>query len=143
MARRPIDYASSSIAWTGSYLHCEKRLADAKPLDSVWFQDSKREAVDEYLPTGEGSVYRPALDQASAVIDGFELPFGMELLATVDWLLHEQRAEPTLPALRDALGHWPAGAAAARRKQWLFDDRVLTLALDRLTQTLLTQARSA
>jgi hypothetical protein len=28
----------------GSYLHCEKRLADAGPLAPIWFEDSKSEA---------------------------------------------------------------------------------------------------
>lgn len=120
----------------GSYLHCEKRLADAKPLEPVWFEESKRDAIAEYFKTGEGSEYRSALDQASAIIDGFESPFGMELLATVDWLLESEQVQPNLHAVREALGRWPAGRVAARRKQRIFDDRVLTLALDRLTHTL-------
>jgi len=120
----------------GSYLHCERRLADAKPLEPVWFEESKREAIAEYFTTGEGSRYQPALDKASAVIDGFESPFGMELLATVDWLVAEEGVQPDVPAIREALGHWPAGAAAARRKLHIFDDRVIALALDRLTHLL-------
>jgi O-acetyl-ADP-ribose deacetylase (regulator of RNase III) len=122
----------------GSYLHCEKRLADAKPLDSVWFEDSKQQVVAEYLSSGAGSAYARALDEASSVIDGFESPFGMELLATVDWLVHVEGVEPTVPGLRAGLAHWPAGTSASRRKNNLFDDRALTLALDRLTRTVLS-----
>ena len=29
----------------GSYLHCEKRIADAGPLDTIWFEELKREVV--------------------------------------------------------------------------------------------------
>lgn len=60
------------------------------------------------------------------------LPLGMELLATVDWLLHERECEATVPEIRASLGVWPGGAAVAARKQRLFDDRMLGLALERL-----------
>lgn len=118
----------------GSYLHSEKRLADAKPLDPIRFDDGKLAMLEGYFETPEGSDYRAALDQASAVIEGFESPYGMELLATVDWLIHRQGVEPTVPALHEGLAHWPAGARASKRKQRLFDDRVLGLALERLGQ---------
>ena len=121
-------------ALDGSYLHCEKRLADAKPLDVIWFEDSKREVVDAYLHSSEGSEYLPTVDAASEIIDGFESPFGMELLATVDWLLHRECVAPDVASIREGLARWP-GASAAERKQRIFDDRVLNLALDRLRAT--------
>jgi O-acetyl-ADP-ribose deacetylase (regulator of RNase III) len=116
----------------GSYLHAEKRLSDASPLDLIWFENAKRPVVDEYLASSEASSFLPALEQTAALIDGFESPLGMELLATVDWLLIERGVEPTLDALRGALPTWPAGTAAAQRKVAIFDDRLLQLALDRL-----------
>lgn len=116
----------------GSYLHCEKRLADAGPLDLIWFEDGKRDRVTEYLKGESASTYSQALEQTAAVIDGFESPLGMELLATVDWLLTERQCEPSVAAIRTALAGWPGGRAAGRRKQQLFDDRLLGLALDRL-----------
>lgn len=120
----------------GSYLHCEKRLADAKPLEPIRFEDGKASVLAEYFNTSEGSSYRAALDQASAIIEGFESPFGMELLATVDWLLYRQGVESTVPALRKGLLDWPAGPNAAKRKRRLFDDRLLLFALERLSKTL-------
>lgn len=116
----------------GSYLHCEKRLSDAGPFDLIWFEDAKREAVADYLRGADASPYIPALDQATAVIDGFESPLGMELLATVDWLLVERAIEKSVGALRAALKEWPGGKTAAARKLKLFDDRLLGLALERL-----------
>jgi len=120
----------------GSYLHSEKRLADAKPLDTIRFEDAMAGRLREYFASAEGALYRPALDQATAVIEGFESPYGMELLATVDWLMHEEGVAPTVVALRDGLSRWPAGARAVSRKQRLFDERVLDLALNRLLETL-------
>jgi O-acetyl-ADP-ribose deacetylase (regulator of RNase III) len=119
-------------ALDGSYLHCEKRLSDAGPLEPIWFEDSKREVVAEYLESGAARPYLPALEATSDIIDGFESPLGMELLATVDWLLQEQHVEPSVAAIKHALKRWPGGPAAEPRKLRLFDDRMLRLALDRL-----------
>lgn len=117
----------------GSYLHCEKRLGDAGPTDLIWFEDSKRSKVEAFLRSEECRSYHDALEETAAVIDGFESPLGMELLATVDWMVAEKHCELTLEAVKDGLARWPGGHAAARRKQKLFDDRLLGLAIDRLT----------
>lgn len=115
----------------GSYLHCEKRISDADPLDVIWFDDERKATVQTYLKT-EAEAYTQALESAAALIDGFESPFGMELLSTVDWLLTKEGVAPTVPALREGLRHWPGGADAAARKDRLFDDRALGIALERL-----------
>ena len=115
----------------GSYLHCEKRLSDAGPFDLIWFEDTRRVPVEAYLQN-EAEQYLPALERTAAVIDGFESPLGMELLATVDWLLRERGSEATVAGIREGLGAWPGGRAAGRRMQALFDDRLLALALERL-----------
>lgn len=120
-------------ALDGSYLHCEKRLSDAGPLEPIWFEDSKREAVAEYLNSPAARPYMPALEATTKIIDGFESPLGMELLATLDWVLQERRSEATVPGIKRALRNWPGGPAAARRKLRLFDDRMLELGLTRLT----------
>jgi O-acetyl-ADP-ribose deacetylase (regulator of RNase III) len=116
----------------GSYLHCEKRISDADPLDVIWFEDARKTFVQTYLKN-EAKEYVPALEATAALIDGFESPFGMELLATVDWLLARENVEPTVPALRKGLRHWVGGSDAAVRKGRLFDDRALGIALERLT----------
>ena len=117
----------------GSYLHCEKRLSDAGPFDLIWFEDAKREAVSTYLGSADASQYIPALEQATTVIDGFESPLGMELLATVDWLFVQTSVERSARAIKVALRDWPGGKSAAARKLKLFDDRLLSLAVARLT----------
>ena len=116
----------------GSYLHCEKRISDAGPLDVIWFDDARKDVVQAYLRS-EGKAYTQALEATAALIDGFESPFGMELLATVDWLLTREGVEPTVQAVREGLERWPV-AGAGKRKTRLFDDRAIAIALQRLTQ---------
>lgn len=116
----------------GAWLTSEKRLADSGPMDRISFEDSRRDELNAYLAGEPAVAYQPALERLSGIIDGFESPLGMELLATVDWLLTHEHTEASIPALRDALGHWSGGPTAAKRKQALFDDRLLGLALERL-----------
>lgn len=115
----------------GSYLHSDKRISDATPLEVIWFDDTRKDLVHRYLQS-EAKAYAHALESTTALIDGFESPFGMELLATVDWLLAREGVAPTVPALREGLRHWHGGSDAAARKDRLFDDRALGIALERL-----------
>ena len=118
-------------ALDGSYLHCGKRLSEAPPSEQIWVDASRQPAVAEYLEDDDVRPYLPALEETTRLIDGFESPLGMELLATADWLLDEG-CEATVAGLRRGLADWPGGPGAADRKLGLFDDRMLGLALERL-----------
>jgi O-acetyl-ADP-ribose deacetylase (regulator of RNase III) len=120
-------------ALDGSYLHCDKRIGDADPFDIIWFDEKKKELVQAFLTRDDAKPFREALEDSDALIDGFQSPLGMELLATVDWLLHKEGTQPTVTALREGLHRWPGGVDAGARKGKLFDDRLLSLALERLT----------
>jgi hypothetical protein len=113
-------------------LGIEKRLADASPSDMIWFDDARADRLAAYLKSSEMRPYQAALERTTRLIDGFESPLGMELLATVDWLLHRDGLEPSLPSIKAGLRRWPGGESGSRRKLRIFDDRLLTLALERL-----------
>ncbi|OHC61863.1 MAG: Appr-1-p processing protein [Rhodocyclales bacterium GWA2_65_19] len=117
----------------GSYLRCDKRIGDADPFDVIWFDEGRRDYLATYLKGAEVRPYTEALETTATLIDGFESPFGMELLATVDWLLDREHCEASIAGIRAGLGRWPAGAEAAARKNRLFDDRAIGFALERLT----------
>ena len=119
----------------GSYLHCKKRLPDAGPFDLIWFNGDKKDKVSAYLDSSEGKVYEGVLEWASSTIDGFESPFCMELLATVDWLLEENGVEPTVEKVMDGLKHWAGGKEASQRKLKIFDRRSISIALTQLDKT--------
>jgi O-acetyl-ADP-ribose deacetylase (regulator of RNase III) len=115
----------------GSYLRSSVRVADAKPKDSIAFAESKKEKVAAYLGS-EARPYLGALEATTRLIDGFESPLGMELLATVDWLLARKGRRPEITDIREGLRHWPGGRSAGERKLRIFDDRLIGVALERL-----------
>ncbi len=121
----------------GSYLHCDKRISDADPLDVIWFDDARKTFVQSYLKS-EAKDYVSALEATAALIDGFESPYGLELLATVDWLLSQEGVAPTVPTVRAGLHHWRGGPDSVARKNRLFDDRALGIALERLAPSAAT-----
>lgn len=117
----------------GSYLHCDKRLGDAGPADTIWFDEERRAYLDAYLKQAESAPLLKILDKTADQIDGFESPLGMELLSTVDWLVEKENCGRSVAEIRTGLSKWPAGTAAAERKQRLFKDRMIELALERLS----------
>jgi O-acetyl-ADP-ribose deacetylase (regulator of RNase III) len=116
----------------GSYLHCGKRIGDASPFDVIWFEDSKRDKVAAYLGSGDAKAYLPALGTTAKLIDGFESPLGVELLATLDWLVQKNGIKLEREAVKDGLKTWTDGEKSSERKLKLFEDRLIDLALERL-----------
>ena len=128
-------YANNAMhllnAMDGSYLLSDKRIPDADPMDVVCFDDTQKEHLSLYLNT-EAKEYLPVLEKTTEIIDGFESPFGMELLATVDWLITQEGCEATITAIKTGIANWPAGKKAASRKSHLFDDKSINFALEKL-----------
>lgn len=119
----------------GSYLSSDKAINDSEPLDVVWFNDAKKDALNVYLNSQAFTPYILSLKETASLIDGFESPFGLELLSTVDWLMAKQGVEPNVEAIKEAIMQWPAGINSAKRKAKLFDDRSISIALERLTSS--------
>jgi len=121
-------------ALDGSYLRSDKRIADCGPMDTIAFTDEKADVVAAFLRSGEGKTYAGVLEETDTLIDGFQSPLGMELLATVDWLVRREGCPLNVPALRQGLQRWPGGAEAGQRKLRLFDNRLLEQAAIRLKE---------
>lgn len=130
-------YANSLVhllnAMDGSYLKSDKRIPDCEPLDVIWFNDSEKKRVQTYLHS-EAKEYEAALEEAAEIIEGFESPFGMELLSTVDWLITKEGCDANLEAIKVGIANWPAGHQWGERKLKLFDDDNVQLALNKLTR---------
>lgn len=121
----------------GSYLHSEKRIPDAEPTDVIGFDERKMDRVRVYL-VYEARAYQSPLNAASALIEGFESPLGMELLGTIDWLLRREGIAPDPDSIKEGLRTWHGGPGAGERKLKLFSDRLINLALGRLCSTAAT-----
>ena len=119
----------------GSYLACERRVADARHFDPIRFMHERQDRVAAYLTSPEATAYRPALDWASNVIDGFQSPHGLELLATVDWLHHNTGTPLDCREIEAAVASWPGPDGAAERKARLFTLRHLEVAVEQLRQS--------
>ena len=129
-------------ALDGSYLHCSKRLSDAGPLDIIWFELDQTSNLIDFFASAQGKPYEEAMRRTTLLIGGFESPLGMELLATVDWLVVKEACSPTVDGIKAGLPKWPGGGGgSAARKQRIFDDRLITLAIERLAD--LYQSESA
>ncbi|CEG55704.1 type II toxin-antitoxin system antitoxin DNA ADP-ribosyl glycohydrolase DarG [Legionella fallonii] len=118
-------------ALDGNYLCSEKRINDAAPLDVIWLNDSYKEPLQAYLESKEMEPYAKALEFTSKLIDGFESPFEMELLATVDWLIEVDHCSPDVESLLTGLKNWKQ-STAVKRKMRLFDAHAISIALKRL-----------
>ncbi len=108
----------------GSYLTCERRVADARPFDPIRFRHDKQDRLRAYLTTSEVSAYRPALDIAARLIDGFQSPHGLELLATVDWLRRQAGTKMVAAPMMEAIAAWPARMAPPHARPVFFRRRM-------------------
>ena len=118
-------------ALDGSYLKSDKRIPDCAPTDVIYFNESTKDNVQAYL-NSEAKDYLPVLQKTTELIDGFESPFGMELLASVDWLISSGYYEPTLDSIKKGLHDWPAGGVWGERKTRLFNDETISFAISQL-----------
>jgi hypothetical protein len=120
----------------GSYLRCDKRVADARPFDPIRFRWDRKEKITAYLTSPDASLFRPALDKATETIDGFQSPHGLELLATVDWLNSQSGANLDTDSMQSAIASWPGPKGAAARKVNAFTRRHVEVAVDHLIRSL-------
>jgi O-acetyl-ADP-ribose deacetylase (regulator of RNase III) len=129
----PVRHLLDSL--DGSYLTCERRVADAKPFDPIRFRHDRRDKVNAFLTTESAATYRPALDHVTAIIDGFQSPHGMELLATIDWLRRETGVAMAVAPMTAAIAAWPGPDGAADRKRGIFTGPQIATAVDHLLMT--------
>ena len=118
----------------GSYLKSDKRLADSGPQDTIHFDDARADFVSAFLNTPTAKPYQSLLESTEKLIDGFQSPYGLELLATIDWLVNKEGVVPEVGAVREGLKNWFGGGIPAKRKTELFDERVVEIGLKRLRE---------
>jgi O-acetyl-ADP-ribose deacetylase (regulator of RNase III)/uncharacterized protein YwgA len=71
----------------GHYIHYNQE--NDKPDNTIKVDLTKRIEIEAYLKTNASVGQLSRLEHVSQLIDGFETPFSLELLATVDFILKE------------------------------------------------------
>jgi O-acetyl-ADP-ribose deacetylase (regulator of RNase III)/uncharacterized protein YwgA len=61
---------------------------EAKPFETLELVASKRDEVKNFIDKSASLAEKERLDKVAEFIQGFESPYGLELLATVDFLSH-------------------------------------------------------
>lgn len=110
----------------------ERLVVPFLQVGQLYFESSRREEVAAYLDRDDVRPFTPTLEETTRLIDGFESPLGMEALATVDWLLHEQGRAARVDEIRVGIRHWPGLSDAAERKSRILDEQLVRIALERL-----------
>lgn len=70
------------------YLIIDKSIMDAKPLDSVILNHENRTVIEKYVEDECTNEEKDRLKNVFLLMSGYESPFGLELLSTVDWILN-------------------------------------------------------
>lgn len=87
------------VAMEGSFL---QGVGDQTQRAEIRLMPGAAEAADRVLASEHES--RQRLERVSQLIEGFETPYGMELLATVHWVVHREQATPD--TVVDAVQGW-------------------------------------
>ncbi|EFL84681.1 hypothetical protein HMPREF0326_02543 [Desulfovibrio sp. 3_1_syn3] len=116
-------------------------------MEGIWidgFGDGTRKAFETFslLPAAKVAKntvlpdnYEAALEKIDKIFMGFENPLGLELLATVHWLIVHDHVEPEQEKIIDALAKWKDNQEGwGDRKLKYFPPRLIELALKRVSQ---------
>ena len=117
----------------GSFLQCDKPIADASASDRIYLDEARVDRFKAHLASHPMRTWHAVLDRACTIWEGFETPFDIELLATVDWLQNQSKRVLSVRELMQGIQSWPH-AKGAERKAALFDERVVSIARARLAK---------
>lgn len=108
----------------GSYLKGLEQN-NTKPFEPVQLNYERMEEVKSYAETQLSAEQLERLHSVLQLIHGFESSYALELLASVDYLMHHQNRH-SLPQLHEGLQSW------STRKARMFGERDVKLAEERL-----------
>jgi len=109
----------------GAYLR-GMAYKEAKPFAELTLMEEKFPEVEAYIAQYLTDQQKEQVAHLTQLIEGFESPLGMELLATVDYLLDAREADD-LPTLVQAVGAWN------ERKRKVLPPEYIGLAFERLS----------
>jgi O-acetyl-ADP-ribose deacetylase (regulator of RNase III) len=111
----------------GYYFKGQIRFHDMKPTDALLLVEEKLPEVHTFLEQQLDQTEVERLHRVNALIEGFESPYGLELLATVHWAKKELKTS-SLDAIHAYILKW------SDRKSRLMSRPQIEIALDRINQ---------
>lgn len=112
----------------GSYFKGQIRFQDMKPTDSLQLVKERLGEVNKVIDDELTVEEKQRLEQLSKLIEGFESPFGLELLATVHWAKKELGVSASLSSVEGYVHNWSA------RKNELMTRNQIETGLNRVNQ---------
>jgi hypothetical protein len=118
----------------GVYLKGSK-YREAKAKDNIELISENFDKVQEYLNEELNTEQKERLSNIHSLIEGFESPLGMELLATVDYILSQSKGDPDLEELMEAIYKWgPENENWGDRKRKIMKEEYVKVAKGRLME---------
>ena len=102
-----------------------------KPGTVIQIQDFRLEEVKEYFNKNVTETQKARIDRVLALIEGFESPYGLELLATTDFVMQQTKTEDKIQ-IKNEIYNW------TNRKKNLMRPSHIEIALTRLKQIFLS-----
>ena len=103
----------------GHYLKGQIRFHDMKPADSLQIVQEQLPNVREIMDSELKPEEKERLEKLSNLIEGFESPFGLELLATVHWAKKEIGDHSTADAVKNYISNW-----SQRKKEMMTPEQI-------------------
>lgn len=111
----------------GHYLAGMKEKT-AQPFDKIIINKKEISKIDKYIKANFNDGQKERLESVYNLIEGFESPLGMELLATVDYVINlELNNDVCSSHLKNKIHNWND------RKKNLLKDEFIDIALNRLS----------
>lgn len=111
----------------GYYFKGQIRFHDMKPTDALQLVEGTLPEVHDFLEKNLKQAENERLTQVSNLIEGFESPLGLELLATTHWAMKDLKTS-SLDNIYSYIQNW------SDRKQRLMSKQQVEIALSRINK---------
>lgn len=110
------------------YIVSEKSILDSKPLDLINLVHENTKDITAFVENHCTAEEKVRLSRLFELMSGFESPFGLELLSTVDWIIHTQHNDEALNerVIKEKILLW------SKRKDLIFQAEHVAAAQKRL-----------
>ncbi len=109
------------------YIITSRPVLDSKPLDVIYFNTNIASEVSDYVSKECNEFEKIRLNKLVQLMSGFESPFGLELLSTIDWIIYRDKNNSITPEqIKVKLKEW------SERKDTNFNLSHIQTALSRL-----------